>query len=192
MEKRRFALSQQDRNFRLDGKVAIITGGGSGIGRAITFKFAAQGAAVRILDISLADAETTCQQITSSGGDAEGFDCDVTDRKQVENRFQHIIAKRPLSILVNNAGISHIGSVESTTEEDFDRVLRVNVKGFYNCISACIRDMKTNGGGVILNMASIAGSAGLADRFAYSTSKGAVIAMTYSVARDYLAYNIRC
>ena len=116
MEKGRFALSQQDRNFRLDGKVAVITGGGSGIGRAIALRFAAQGAAVRILDISLADAETTCRQITSSGGDAEGLDCDVTDRKQVENRFQHILAKRPLSILVNNAGISHIGSVEGTTE----------------------------------------------------------------------------
>jgi len=93
---------------------------------------------------------------------------------------------------VNNAGISHIGTVETTTEEDFDRVLRVNVKGFYNCAKACVGPMKAGGGGVILNMASIAGSAGLADRFAYATSKGAVIAMTYSLARDYLASNIRC
>ena len=93
---------------------------------------------------------------------------------------------------MNNAGISHIGTVESTLEEEFDRVFRVNVKGFYNCMQACVRLMKANGGGVILNMASIAGSAGLSDRFAYSMSKGAVIAMTYSVARDYLSHNIRC
>jgi NAD(P)-dependent dehydrogenase (short-subunit alcohol dehydrogenase family) len=93
---------------------------------------------------------------------------------------------------VNNAGVSHIGTVESTTEGDFDRLVRVNVKGFYNCMRAIVPHMRDNGGGVILNMASIAGSAGLADRFAYSMTKGAVIAMTYSVARDYLAHNIRC
>ena len=170
----------------------MITGGGSGIGRAIALKFAAHGAAVRVLDVSLGDAEATCRQITSAGGKAAAYDCDVTDQNQVKNRFQRLAEQGPLSILVNNAGISHIGTVESTTEEDFDRVLRVNVKGFYNCMSASIGYLKANGGGVILNMASVAGSSGLSDRFAYSTSKGAVIAMTYSVARDYLGYNIRC
>ena len=95
-------------------------------------------------------------------------------------------------VLVNNAGVSHIGTVENTTELDFDRVFRVNVKGYFNCINAVIGRMKSAGGGVILNMASVAGSAGLADRFAYSTSKGAVIAMTYSVARDYIGHHIRC
>src|SRR6185369_5891509 len=95
-------------------------------------------------------------------------------------------------ILVNNAGISHIGTVESTTEQDFDRVFCVNVKGYFNCIRAVIGRMKSAGGGVILNMASVAGSAGLAERFAYSASKGAVRAMTYSVARDYIGDNIRC
>jgi 2-keto-3-deoxy-L-fuconate dehydrogenase len=98
----------------------------------------------------------------------------------------------PINILVNNAGISHIGKLEGTTEQDFDRVFSVNVKGFYNCMLAAIDHLKSAGGGVILNMASIAGSAGLADRFAYSMSKGAVIAMTYSVARDYLPFKIRC
>ena len=194
MEERCLALNQGGSNtsFRLDGKVAVVTGGGSGIGRAIALKFAAHGAAVRVLDVSLGDAEATCQQITSAGGKAAAYDCDVTDQKQVKDRFQKLAEQGPLSILVNNAGISHIGTVESTTEEDFDRVLRVNVKGFYNCMSASIGYLKANGGGVILNMASIAGSSGLSDRFAYSTSKGAVIAMTYSVARDYLSYNIRC
>jgi NAD(P)-dependent dehydrogenase (short-subunit alcohol dehydrogenase family) len=115
----------------------------------------------------------------------------VSDQQQVRSTFSEISRLGSIHVLVNNAGVSHIGNAESTSEEDFDRVLRVNVKGIYNCIQAGIGQMKT-GGGVILNMASIAGSAGLADRFAYSTSKGAVIAMTYSVARDYIAYNIRC
>ena len=97
-----------------------------------------------------------------------------------------------MNILVNNAGISHIGNVESTSEDDFDRVMRVNVKGYYNCTRASVGMMKAAGGGVILNIASVAGSAGLAERFAYSTSKGAIIAMTYSVARDYIGFGIRC
>src|SRR5712672_576591 len=177
--------------FRLDGKTAIVTGGGSGIGRAIGVRFAAQGAKVHILDLSLQDAEDTCQQIGAAGGSAEAHFCDVTDQKQVVVTFQQLAAEGPISILVNNAGISHIGTVESTSEEDFDRVMRVNVKGFYNCARAVVSHMKSTGG-VILNMASIAGSSGLADRFAYSVSKGAILAMTYSVARDYLAYNIRC
>jgi 2-keto-3-deoxy-L-fuconate dehydrogenase len=111
---------------------------------------------------------------------------------QVKTFFQQVFERERLSILINNAGVSHIGTVETTTEEDFDRVIRVNVKGYYYCMQACVGHMKDKGGGVILNMASIAGSSGLPDRFAYSTSKGAVIAMTYSVARDYLRDNIRC
>lgn len=179
--------------FRLDGKTAVIAGGGSGIGRAIALKFAAQGAKICILDLSLKDAEVTCQQITAAGGTAEAHACDVTDQKQVTATFDELAKQGPISILVNNAGISHIGTVESTSEEDFDRVFRVNVKGFYNCVRACIAHMKNNnGGGVILNLASIAGSCGLPDRFAYSVSKGAILAMTYSVARDYLPYKVRC
>src|SRR5260370_6098632 len=177
--------------FRLDGKTAIVTGGGSGIGRALGVRVADNGEKIHILDLSLKDAEGTCQQIGAAGGSAEAHVCDVTDQKQVNIKFQQLAAQGPISILVNNAGISHIGTVESTSEEDFDRVMRVNVKGFYNCARAVVSHMK-NSGGVILNMASIAGSSGLADRFAYSVSKGAILAMTYSVARDYLAYNIRC
>jgi NAD(P)-dependent dehydrogenase (short-subunit alcohol dehydrogenase family) len=172
--------------------VAVVTGGGSGIGRAIARKFADHGAAIRVVDVNIEDAETTCQQITAKGGNASAHRCDVTDQQQVKAFFQQIFERERLSILVNNAGVSHIGTVESTTEEDFDRVVRVNVKGFYHCMQVCVGHMKAKGGGVILNMASIAGSAGLPDRFAYSMSKGAVIAMTYSVARDYLSENIRC
>ena len=179
-------------NFRLDGKVAVVTGGGSGIGRAIAKRFAANGAAVRILDLNLKDAEETVRHIGENGGLAAAFACDVTEQAKVKEVFSQIFAREKVKILVNNAGVSHIGNVESTTEADFDRVFRVNVKGYYNCMHPCVGHMKANGGGVILNMASIAGSAGLGDRFAYSMSKGAVIAMTYSVAKDYVQYNIRC
>jgi 2-keto-3-deoxy-L-fuconate dehydrogenase len=172
--------------------VAIVTGGGSGIGQAIALRFAANGAAVRIADINPQQAEATAKQIAGAGGHATSHACNVTDQRQVRDTFQQMFANERVHILVNNAGISHIGTVESTTEEDFDRLFRVNVKGIYNGIHECIGHMKANGGGVILNMASIAGSAALADRFAYSMSKGAVIAMTYSVAKDYVQHNIRC
>jgi NAD(P)-dependent dehydrogenase (short-subunit alcohol dehydrogenase family) len=179
-------------DFRLDGKVAVVTGGGSGIGQAIATKFAAHGATIRILDLNEPAGAATCQRIAADGGTASSEVCDVTNQSEVNAVFEALFRRERIHILINNAGISHIGTVESTTEEDFDRVVRVNVKGFYNCMHAVAGHMKSAGGGVILNMASIAGSSGLADRFAYSMSKGAVIAMTYSVARDYLAHNIRC
>jgi NAD(P)-dependent dehydrogenase (short-subunit alcohol dehydrogenase family) len=195
VEKRRIPLkSPQDHanDFRLDGKVAVVTGGGSGIGRAISRRFAASGAAVRVLDVNRRDAEATCRLIEESGGMGSAHACDVTNQQLVKSSFGELFGKEQIHILVNNAGISHIGAAETTSEEDFERVFRVNVKGFYNCMFAVVGHMKAHGGGVILNMASVAGSAGLADRFAYSMSKGAVIAMTYSVARDYVHHNIRC
>jgi NAD(P)-dependent dehydrogenase (short-subunit alcohol dehydrogenase family) len=172
--------------------VAVVTGAGSGIGEAIASTFAAHGAVVRVLDVNESAAAAACQRIAADGGTASPHLCDVTNQNDVKATFEELSGLDRVHILVNNAGISHIGTVESTTEEDFDRVVRVNVKGSYNCMHAVVGHMKDGGGGVILNIASIAGSAGLADRFAYSMSKGAVIAMTYSVARDYLAHNIRC
>ena len=195
MEARGFALSQETssgQGFRLDGKVAVVTGGGSGIGQAIALRFAAHGAVLRVLDVNESAAAATCQRITAAGGSASSHLCDVTSQADVRATFDELFRLSRVHILINNAGVSHIGTVESTTEADFDRVVRVNIKGFYNCMHVVAAHMKDGGGGVILNMASIAGSAGLADRFAYSMSKGAVIAMTYSVARDYLAHNIRC
>lgn len=195
MEARCFPLSgpaKPSNEFRLDAKVAVITGAGSGIGQAIALKFASHGASIRIVDVNRAGAEATQQQISEAGGMASIHICDVTEHSQVKASFAELFANERIHILVNNAGVSHIGSVESTSEQDFDRLVRINVKGFYNCMHAMVPHMRENGAGVILNMASIAGSAGLPDRFAYSMTKGAVIAMTYSVARDYLRHNIRC
>ena len=195
METRSLSLSgapQHRDAFRLDGKAAVITGAGSGIGRAIARRFAQQGAAVRILDLDENAGNAAAQEIAASGGDAKAYPCDVSDQTSVREVFGKLARQGRLDILVNNAGVSHIGTVETTSEADFDRLFRINVKGVYNCIYASIGPMKSQGGGVILNMASIAGTAALADRFAYSMSKGAVVAMTYSVAKDYLAHKIRC
>src|SRR5262249_33973428 len=164
----------------------------SGIGQAIAFKFAEYGSTIRILDVNEKAAEDTSQQISANRGTASVHVCDVKDQSHVKSVLSELFARERTHILVNNAGVSHIGTVESTTEADFDRLVRVNIKGFYNCMHVIVPHMRDSGGGVILNMASIAGSAGLADRFAYSMTKGAVIAMTYSVARDYMANNIRC
>jgi NAD(P)-dependent dehydrogenase (short-subunit alcohol dehydrogenase family) len=95
-------------------------------------------------------------------------------------------------VLINNAGISHIGKVETTSEEDFDRLYQVNVKGAFNCIKAALPKLKENGGGSILNMASVAATIGIPDRFAYSMTKGAILSMTLSIARDYVQEGIRC
>ena len=170
----------------------MVTGGGSGIGQAIAFLFAAHGAVIRILDLNESAAAAASERVVAAGGAATAHPCDVTNHSEVNARFEELFLRERIHILINNAGISHIGTVENTTEEDFDRVVRVNIKGFYNCMHAVVGHMKSSGGGVILNMASIAGSSGIPDRFAYSMSKGAVVAMTYSVARDYLAHNIRC
>lgn len=179
-------------NFRLDNKVAIVTGAGSGIGKSIALAFAANGAYVHVLDIQQEQAETTVREIASQGGQAMAHRCDVSDQAAVIELANTIQAQHPIHILVNNAGIGFVGNVEKTTEADFDRLYQVNVKGVYNCLYAFVPHLKTNGGGVILNMASIVASVGIPDRFAYSMTKGAVLTMTYSVAIDYLQHNIRC
>jgi len=179
-------------NFRLDGKTAIVTGGGSGIGRAISVCFAANGATVAIADVNREQGEQVAKEIREAGGKASSYVCDVTDAQHVRKTFEEIFSTGRADILVNNAGVSHIGNVESTSAADFERVMRVNVWGYYHAMQAVVGHMKANGGGVIVNIASIAATAGLAERFAYSTSKGAVVAMTYSVARDFLPFKIRC
>ena len=174
----------------LNERVAIVTGGGSGIGRAIALLLARRGARVGILDI--ASAAVTVREIEDAGGLAVHIASDVTRQHDVVEAFGAIVARfGPLDILVNSAGIAHVGTVEQTTEDDLDRVYAVNVKGVYNCLRTGVAMMKGRGG-AMLNIASVASVVGIPDRFAYSMSKGAVLTMTYSVARDYVSEKIRC
>ena len=173
----------------LAGRTAIVTGGGSGIGQAIALLFAARGARVAIVDLV---ADDTVRLITERGGTTSFIACDVSQQATVDAAFATVAATYgPLDILVNSAGIAHVGTAESTSEADFDRVYAVNVKGVYNCLRAGVAAMKGRGG-AILNIASVASTVGIPDRFAYSMSKGAVLTMTYSVACDYVAQGIRC
>jgi NAD(P)-dependent dehydrogenase (short-subunit alcohol dehydrogenase family) len=183
--------------FRLDGKNAVVTGAGSGIGRAIAKTFAAQGARVFVLERDEDAGAQTAAAIASAGGQATVVACDVSDAASVDAAFAHVGARVAadagrIDILVNNAGIAHIGTVTSTTEADLQRIYDVNVKGVYLCSKAAVPRMVEAGGGVILNLASIASLIGLLDRFAYSMSKGAVLTMTRSIAVDYMKQGIRC
>ncbi len=180
-------------DIRFDGKTAVVTGGGSGIGRAISKKFADSGAFVCILDYDEEAGRAVCNEIEADDGACSFYRCDVSEQQQVYRVFNEITEERPqVDILINNAGVAHIGNVQNTSEEDFDRIYNVNVKGVYNCMHAAVDGMIAQGGGVILNMASVASVVGLEDRFAYSMSKGAVLTMTLSVAKDYIGDNIRC
>ncbi|HEY1115218.1 MAG TPA: SDR family oxidoreductase, partial [Chitinophagaceae bacterium] len=165
------------------------TGAGSGIGRAVALLFARRKAHVHILDLNEGALQAVADEIKSEGGSVSIHACDVTVQEGVRKVFTAI---GTLDILVNSAGVSHIGRADTTCEEDFDRVYRVNVKGVYNCLHEALPLMKAARRGVILNMASIANHVGLPDRFAYSMSKGAVYAMTLSVAKDYISDGIRC
>ena len=179
--------------FDLGKKITVITGAGSGIGKAIAELFAAQNSTLYLIDLNAEALEETTNLIASRGGTAFARRCNVADQQETVNVFDEIIkVAGRIDILVNSAGIAHIGKLESTTVSDFDRILSVNVKGVYNTMYACIRQMKQQGGGVILNLASVAASLGISDRFAYSMSKGAVLSMTLSVAKDYIADHIRC
>ncbi len=179
-------------SFSLQNKTAVVTGGGSGIGEAIARTFAAHGAEVHLLDLNPDSGESVANAIRTQNLRATFHPCDVSRQRDVVALFDALATAGAIDILVNNAGISHIGNAESTSEADLDRVYSINVKGVYNCLHAALPHMKKRGSGCIVNMASIASVVGLTDRFAYSMSKGAVLSMTYSVAKDYLPYHIRC
>jgi len=175
--------------FSLKNKNAVITGGASGIGKAIAVLFASQGASVYIIDVDEPAGEAAAESIKKDGFNAQFTGCDITNLDAVTAVFNTI---NDIDILINNAGVAHVGNAGNTLPADFQRVLDINVKGAYNCLHAVLPMMQRNKRGAILNTASIAAHVGITNRFAYSASKGAVYAMTMSVARDYLADNIRC
>ena len=169
-------------------KVTIITGGGSGIGEAMCKHFADKNAKVIILDNNEAEGRRVSQENKS-----DFIKCDISDEGSVDDAFNQIERNYGrIDILINNAGIAHIGKITETNPEDFDRIIKINVRGAYLCTRASINSMIKNNKGCILNMASVASNLGIPDRFAYSTSKGAVYTMTLSVARDYVDQGIRC
>ena len=174
---------------RFENRHALITGGGSGIGQAIALRLASEGAAVSILELRPEAGEETARLIREEGGKATVIAADVSDTESVRAAFSGL---GRLDILINNAGIAHIGNVLTTTPADLDRLYAVNVRGVYHCLHFGVENMIATGGGVILNMASIASKVGIADRFAYSMTKGAVLTMTLSVARDFVEKKIRC
>lgn len=183
--------------FSLTGKTAIVTGAASGIGLAIANVFAEAGAAVQLLDVNQAALDASVSDINSRSSVAQpctGHVCDVTQQSSVDLVFDAISSARGrIDILVNNAGISAVGNVLGCDDAQLDRVFAVNVKGVFHCLKAGVRHMMSDGmGGAIVNLASIASVLGLADRFSYSATKGAVLTMTYSVAIDYVKKGIRC
>lgn len=174
---------------RLTGKHALVTGGGSGIGRAIAMRLAREGASVTILEAHEGAGEETASLIRETGGTARVVVADVSQPGSMESAFAPL---ERLDVLVNNAGISHVGNVLNTTPDDLDRVYAVNVKGVYHGLHFGLPKILASGGGAIVNVASIVSKIALPDRFAYGMSKGAVLTMTLSVARDFVDRGIRC
>lgn len=174
----------------MNTKTVLITGGASGIGLAMVRKFAAEGSLVFFIDTNHVEGTKLQIEEHEKGFHVKFLEGSISDFSQLEKLIQTIPGK--IDVLINNAGISHIGKVENTSEEDFERLFQVNVKGMFNCIKASLPKLKENGGGSILNMCSVAATIGIPDRFAYSMTKGAALSMTLSVARDYVQDGIRC
>jgi len=169
--------------------IAVVTGAGSGIGRATALQLASEGYDVRIFELSAEAAGETLGLLQKAGGIGAIQAVDVSNTESVRAAFADLPR---LDVLVNNAGIAHIGNVLNTSPEDLDRLYQINVRGAYHCLHFGIPVMLKNGGGSIVNLASIASKVGIPDRFAYSMSKGAVFSMTLSVARDFVDKGIRC
>lgn len=175
--------------FDLKDRLALITGGASGIGLAVARRFHAAGARIGILDLNGAEAERVASGL---GSQHFGIGCNVAELASVQQAFQAVDAIAPVDILVNSAGVAHVGTVLSTAPDDFNRLFQVNVRGTYHTMQSAAERMVSRRLGVILNLASIAATAGLQDRFAYSMTKGAVLSMTLSAARDLMPHGVRC
>jgi 2-keto-3-deoxy-L-fuconate dehydrogenase len=180
--------------FQLDGKTALITGAGSGIGEAIARLFASQGARVIVADLVSDAAERVANELIAQDYAAEALTLDVAEEAQVRAAFEQIATTRRLDILVNNAGVSHVGNLLETSLDEWDRVLRVNARGAFLCAREAVRVMVSQQpqAGVVINMASVAAQIAVDRRLPYSASKGAVLAMTRSIAIDFVGEGIRC
>ena len=174
----------------MENKTILITGGASGIGLAIVEKFAAEGSQVFFIDFNKTEGARVEKSCREKGGKVTFLHTDIQDEQQVIQAVQSIPGK--LDVLINNAGIAHIGNLGSTSPVDFDRLFAVNVKGLFLCSQAALPKLIEDGGGSILNMCSVAATIGIPDRFAYSMTKGATLSMTLSIARDYVTQGIRC
>lgn len=174
---------------RLAGKYALVTGAGSGIGRAIAVRLAGEGAHVTLLELRAEAAEATATEIRENGGAVRVLAADVSNTEAMRVAFDQV---ERLDLLVNNAGIAHIGNVLTTSPADLDRIYAVNVKGVYHGLHFGVPKLLAAGGGAIVNLASTVSKIAVPDRFAYGMSKGAVLTMTLSVARDFIAKGIRC
>jgi NAD(P)-dependent dehydrogenase (short-subunit alcohol dehydrogenase family) len=181
--------------FRLEKKIAFVTGAGSGIGESIAQLFGQQGAHVVLADIREDAARRVVNEIQESGGSARAQPLDVAEESQVKAAIEQVAAlEGRLDILVNNAGISHVGSILETSLEDWERVMRVNARGVFLCAREGVRQMLAQAprGGVIINIASVAAMIGIERRLPYCSSKGAVLALTRSIAIDFATQGIRC
>ncbi|HUY50325.1 MAG TPA: SDR family oxidoreductase [Streptosporangiaceae bacterium] len=177
---------------KLSGKVAVVTGAGSGIGRAAAALFAGEGAAVAIVDLAAPAAKEAAAQIAEAGGTALPVGADVTDPAQVGAAFDQIRNEYGrVDVLYNNAGVNSSGSVVDATEEDWDRCFAVNAKGTFLCSRAAARSMLEVGGGSIINQGSVAAMVGVANFASYCASKGAVVALTRSMSVDLAPRGIR-
>jgi 2-keto-3-deoxy-L-fuconate dehydrogenase len=176
---------------RLAGKVAVVTGGASGIGQAIAESFAAESADVIIVDLNVTAGRRVAAAIRKSGGSATFSATDVATIEPVEKLFKAIVKRHGhLDVVVNSAGVSSVGNIEACSSAELDRVYTVNVKGTFHTMKAAVPHLRGRGG-VIINLASVVSHLGIPDRLAYSMSKGAVLTMTYAMATDYVRQGIR-
>ena len=181
--------------FRLDKKIAFVTGAGSGIGEHIARLFAQQGAHVILSDVRADAAERVASEIQAAGGSTRTQHLDVTEEFQVKAALEQVATTEGrLDILVNNAGVSHVGTILETSLEDWERLISVNARGVFLCSKYAVTQMlaQNPAGGILVNIASVAGMIAIDQRFPYSATKGAVISMTRSIAIDFVTQGIRC